>query len=587
MRQERDLTKGAIVKSLWLFALPLMLGNVLQQLYNLVDTWVVGRYLGKRALAAVGASYTLMTFLTSVVIGLCLGAGAFFAMAYGRREKEIFRNGIFMSFTAIGGLSIVLTILLYGFVRPLTYLLQVPAETVEDMVTYLIYVFAGFFATFLYNYFASVLRSIGNSVLPLVFLGISVALNIGLDLLFVVTFSFGIAGAAVATVISQYIAGIGLMLYFLFRYSDLCPAKKDFIWEKKNFRQILSLSGFTCLQQSVMNFGILMIQGLVNSFGTTIMAAFSVAVKIDTIAYMPVQDFGNAFSFFVAQNYGAKKYTRIRKGFLLALVSVLIFCLAISAVVFGFADSLMGFFTNEGSAVSAAGAEYLRVEGAFYVGIGILFLLYGYYRAVDKPVVSVVLTIISLGTRVILAYALTGLFHTGVVRAAAQGVGACNNQLHIAADRDCRAGSIDIDIRQCDFCTSGAAFDGQGFVRPAAVRCDRQITTLLGFIITLLGILFAILPNIDSDAAVLEIHLIRRFFFHHTVLFVQHAHRAFGGGALLEQGIGACGQSRGGKAEHHARRQRSGSCPPGQNISFHRVPPLRKLLRGGVCITVL
>ena len=134
MRQERDLTKGAIVKSLWLFALPLMFGNVLQQFYNLVDTWVVGRYLGKRALAAVGASYTLMTFLTSVVIGLCLGAGAFFAMAYGRREKETFRNGIFMSFTAIGGLSIVLTILLYGFVRPLTYLLQVPAETVEDMV---------------------------------------------------------------------------------------------------------------------------------------------------------------------------------------------------------------------------------------------------------------------------------------------------------------------------------------------------------------------------------------------------------------------------------------------------------------------
>ncbi|MFR5619207.1 MAG: MATE family efflux transporter, partial [Clostridium sp.] len=309
MRQERDLTKGAIVKSLWLFALPLMLGNVLQQFYNLVDTWVVGRYLGKRALAAVGASYTLMTFLTSVVIGLCLGAGAFFSMAYGRREKETFRNGIFMSFTAIGSLSIVLTILLYGFVRPLTYLLQVPAETVEDMVTYLIYVFAGFFAIFLYNYFASVLRSIGNSVLPLVFLGISVALNIGLDLLFVVTFSFVqlLPGCSPwQYVISQYAAGIGLMLYFLFRYSDLCPAKKDFTWEKKNFRQILSLSGFTCLQQSVMNFGILMIQGLVNSFGTTIMAAFSVAVKIDTIAYMPVQDFGNAFSFFVAQITGQR-----------------------------------------------------------------------------------------------------------------------------------------------------------------------------------------------------------------------------------------------------------------------------------------
>ena len=410
MRQERDLTKGAIVKSLWLFALPLMLGNVLQQLYNLVDTWVVGRYLGKRALAAVGASYTLMTFLTSVVIGLCLGAGAFFAMAYGRREKETFRNGIFMSFTAIGGLSIVLTILLYGFVRPLTYLLQVPAETVEDMVTYLIYVFAGFFATFLYNYFASVLRSIGNSVLPLVFLGISVALNIGLDLLFVVTFSFGIAGAAVATVISQYIAGIGLMLYFLFRYSDLCPAKKDFIWEKKNFRQILSLSGFTCLQQSVMNFGILMIQGLVNSFGTTIMAAFSVAVKIDTIAYMPVQDFGNAFSTFVAQNYGAGNQERIRKGTRVAFAMSIGFSVMISVLVCLFAGPLMKIFVSgKEVAVIAAGVKYLRIEGAFYLGIGCLFLLYGYYRAIKRAEMSVVLTVISLGLRVLLAYVLSAV----------------------------------------------------------------------------------------------------------------------------------------------------------------------------------
>ena len=586
MRQERDLTKGAIVKSLWLFALPLMLGNVLQQLYNLVDTWVVGRYLGKRALAAVGASYTLMTFLTSVVIGLCLGAGAFFAMAYGRREKETFRNGIFMSFTAIGGLSIVLTILLYGFVRPLTYLLQVPAETVEDMPdmrTYLVVIFAGISATFLYNYFASAHRSIGNSVLPLVFLGISVALNIGLDLLFVVTFSFGIAGAAVATVISQYIAGIGLMFYFLFRYSDLCPAKKDFIWEKKNFRQILSLSGFTCLQQSVMNFGILMIQGLVNSFGTTIMAAFSVAVKIDTIAYMPVQDFGNAFSFFVAQNYGAKKYTRIRKGFLLALVSVLIFCLAISAVVFGFADSLMGFFTNEGSAVSAAGAEYLRVEGAFYVGIGILFLLYGYYRAVDKPVVSVVLTIISLGTRVILAYALTGLFHTGVVPAALQGIRAADDQLHITADRDCRTGSIDIDIMQRHFCCRGAAFDGQGVGRLVVVCGNDQIRYLL-FDVLLFGILLAVL-NGNDNAAVAEIHRCDRL--RDIILHIQHAHRAFGGGALLEQGIGACGQSRGGKAEHHACCQRSGSRPPGQNISFHRGSSFAEIITGGYILQYL
>ena len=182
-----------------------------------------------------------------------------------------------------------------------------------------------------------------------------------------------------------------------------------------------------------------------------------------------------------------------------------------------------------------------------------------------------------------------GLFHTGVVRAAAQGirVRACNDQLHIAADRDCRIGSsLDIDIRQCDFCTNGAAFDGQGVGRPAAVRCDIQIAPLLGFIIALLDILFAIILNIDSDTAVLEIHLILSFYLR-TVLFVQHAHRAFGGGALLEQGIGACGQSRGGKGEHHACCQRSGSRPPGQNISFHRGSSFAKIIKGGVYITVL
>ena len=410
MRQERDLTKGAIVKSLWLFALPLMLGNVLQQFYNLVDTWVVGRYLGKRALAAVGASYTLMTFLTSVVIGLCLGAGAFFSMAYGRREKETFRNGIFMSFTAIGSLSIVLTILLYGFVRPLTYLLQVPAETVEDMVTYLIYVFAGFFAIFLYNYFASVLRSIGNSVLPLIFLGISVALNIGLDLLFVVTFSFGIAGAAVATVISQYIAGIGLMLYFLFRYSDLCPAKKDFTWEKKNFRQILSLSGFTCLQQSVMNFGILMIQGLVNSFGTTIMAAFSVAVKIDTIAYMPVQDFGNAFSFFVAQNYGAKKKDRIRKGYSLSFRVLTIWGLFVTAAFVFLPEPIARLFFHEKEALDTA-VNYLVIIGFSEVFMSIELMTVGALSGLGRTRLSSTISVILTGSRIPLALILT---HAGM-----------------------------------------------------------------------------------------------------------------------------------------------------------------------------
>lgn len=416
MKRERDLTTGNITKGLWAFALPLMLGNVMQQLYNLVDTWVVGRYVGNQALAAVGSSYTLMTFLTSVIIGLCLGSSSFLSMSYGRKEPAAIRNGIFLSFLFIGILALLIMGGFYALLDTIIRLLQVPPETVSDMHTYLWYVFWGFFATFLYNYYSNVLRGIGNSVVPLIFLGVSVVLNIGLDFYLVLGCSMGIRGAAVATVISQVIAGIGVMIYFLVAYPEFRLRKEDLCWNRTNLKQIMALSGFTCLQQSVMNFGILMVQGIVNSFGSAVMAAFAVAVKIDTIAYMPVQDFGNAFSVFVAQNYGAGKQERIRKGVKAAGVSVVIFCIVISAVVFLCASGLMQVFLNEDSQeIVRIGTQYLRIEGACYIGIGILFLLYGYYRAVNRPFMSVVLTIISLGTRVVLAYVLSGIEQIGVI----------------------------------------------------------------------------------------------------------------------------------------------------------------------------
>ena len=392
MARSTDLTKGNITRGLWGFALPLMLGNVLQQLYNLVDTWVVGRYVGDNALAAVGSSYTLMTFLTSVIIGLCLGSSSFVSMAYGRKDVKAIRNGIFLSSSMIGAIAVVIMALFYILVDKIILLLQVPYEIAGDMKEYLIYVFIGFIAIYIYNYVSNILRGIGNSVVPLVFLSVSVVLNIFLDILFVAGFNMGIKGAAAATV------------------------KDDMQFNKENITNIFSLSGFTCLQQSVMNFGILCVQGIVNSFGTVIMAAFAVAVKIDTIAYMPVQDFGNAFSVFVAQNYGAGQRQRIKKGIKQSVVSVIIFCMCISAVVCGFADTFMGIFVDNSSVeVINAGAVYLRIEGTFYIGIGILFMLYGYYRAINKPMMSVVLTVISLGTRVVLAYTLSGISAIGVI----------------------------------------------------------------------------------------------------------------------------------------------------------------------------
>lgn len=414
--QNRDLTTGSITSGLWAFAIPLMLGNVFQQLYNLADTWVVGRYIGDDALAAVGSSYTLLTFLTSVIIGLSLGTGSFISIAFGRNENNAIRSGIFMSSVVTGALTVVIMTAFYVFLDPVIRLLQVPEKLTGDMRTYLVYVFVGFFATYLYNYISNVLRGMGNSGAPLLFLAVSVVLNIVLDLWFVITFDMGIRGAAIATVISQYISGIGILAYFLAACPQYRIRKADMRWERHNLKRILSLSGFTCLQQSVMNFGILMVQGIVNSFGPAVMAAFAVAVKIDTIAYMPVQDFGNAFSVFVAQNYGAGKHDRIRAGIRQSAASVAVFCAAVSALVCLLAKPLMGIFVDGGSAeIVQIGARYLRIEGACYIGIGILFMLYGYYRAVDMPHISVILTILSLGTRVVLAHVLSAIPSVGEV----------------------------------------------------------------------------------------------------------------------------------------------------------------------------
>lgn len=249
----------------------------------------------------------------------------------------------------------------------------------------------------------------GNSVVPLWFLGISALLNIGLDLLFVPVLHFGVAGAAAATVIAQYVSGGGLTLYTILRCRELLPRREDLHFNGRILRELADLSLLTCAQQSAMNFGILLVQRLVDSFGPVIMAAFAAAVKIDSFAYLPVQDFGNAFSTFAAQNYGAGQTERLRQGFRTVTAVSAAFSCAISAMVVLFARPLMRIFVQAGETeVLAAGVRYLRIEGAFYAGIGCLFLLYGFYRAVQRPGMSVVLTVISLGTRVALAYALAG-----------------------------------------------------------------------------------------------------------------------------------------------------------------------------------
>ena len=412
---QKNLTEGSVTKTILLFSLPMIAGNLLQQLYNIADTLIVGRFLGSGALAAVGASYTLMTFLTSIFLGLCMGSGAVFSIRYGEKDQEQLEKSIGASFLLIGITAVIVNLAVFLFIDPIMGLLQVPQEIYGMMRDYLWVIFLGILATFLYNFFASVLRAVGNSVVPLVFLAACAILNIVLDLWFVLGLQWGVKGAAIATVISQYVSGIGITIYTYWKMPQFRVKAKYLHPEFSLVKEIAQFSFLTSLQQSVMNLGILMVQGLVNSFGTVIMAAFAAAVKIDSFAYTPVQDFGNAFSTFVAQNFGAKKEARIREGIKKAVLMAMAFCIVISIGVFVFAKPLMLIFVQpEETAILAAGVEYLRIEGAFYCGIGCLFLLYGFYRAVKLPGMSVVLTVISLGTRVVLAYALSSIEAIGV-----------------------------------------------------------------------------------------------------------------------------------------------------------------------------
>ena len=409
-----DFTSGPVGRKILLFSLPLMVGNVFQQLYNVVDTLVVGKFLGEAPLAAVGSAYTLMIFLTSILIGLTMGTGVYFSLCFGRKNFDRMKQAVFISFLSIGLLTVIMNGAAYILLDELISFMQVPFEVIPYIRDYLWWILAGLLAVFLYNFGAALLRAVGDSVTPLLFLILSSLMNVALDILFVVYLDFGVSGAAEATVISQYLSGVGIFIYCLFR-REFHISGKDRVWSREIFWDMSKLSLLTSLQQSIMNFGILLVQGLVNSFGTTVMAAFAAGLKIDTIAYSPLQAFGNAFSTYVAQNWGAGNKARIRQGVITAGKMIFLFSILASCLVSLLAPTLMGFFVPEtAEEVIVVGAHYLRIEGSCYLGIGILFMLYGFYRAIKRAGMSVILTILSLGTRVVLAYFLSSFPEIGV-----------------------------------------------------------------------------------------------------------------------------------------------------------------------------
>ncbi|NLM09821.1 MAG: MATE family efflux transporter [Clostridiaceae bacterium] len=411
-----DLTVGNETKALLKLALPMIFGNLIQQLYNIADTIIVGRFIGPDALAAVGSSFSVMVLLNSIILGFCMGSSTVFSIFYGSREIDNLKNSFFVSSLLIGSMSLIINILALLFIDDILFFLRIPEEIFEYTRIYLRIIFYGIVFTSAYNYFAGIMRSLGNSTIPLIFLAISAVINIILDIIFIVPFNMGVGGAAYATIIAQGISAIALAVFCIRKIPVIRLKRKHFKIDMSILKMIGNNSTLTSIQQSVMNLGILMIQGLVNSFGVSVMAAFAAVVKIESFAYLPEQELGNAFSIFIAQNHGAKERERIRKGIRSAVKVITIYAIVVSLLIILFAKPLLRIFVGANETeILQIGTQYLYIVANFYCLIGYLFMFYGLYRGVRKPGMSIILTVISLGTRVILAYTLSSVPSIGLL----------------------------------------------------------------------------------------------------------------------------------------------------------------------------
>ena len=402
----KDLTKGKPSALILSFALPIFLGNLLQLTYSLVDTRIVGSFLGEDALAAVGATSTLSGLIIGFLLGLSNGFAIITAQKFGAKNIADMKKSFAMSLVIGTGISILFTIAGLLFLKPILHFLNVPKHLVPVAKGYIAIIIAGLLATFLYDACAATLRAIGDAVTPLIILAISVALNIVGDLFFVVVLKTGVKGAAIATVLAQIIAFVICWIYMIRKYEILRLQKEEFkdpspIMVKEMISAGMSM-GF---MSSLVNIGTLTLQTAINKLGKDIIIAHTAARKITEIFMIMFSVFGQTMATYCGQNYGAGNHERIRRGTKDAFALSAAFSIVISLLVNLFAHPLMQIFVKASEMeVIAIGVQYLRLEGSFYLGIGWLFLLYGYYRAVKRAEMSVVLTVISLGMRVALAY---------------------------------------------------------------------------------------------------------------------------------------------------------------------------------------
>ncbi len=391
----KDLTTGKESKLIFQFAAPMLLGNVFQQMYNIVDSIIIGNYIGKEALAAVGASFPIIFALISMVIGFATGATIIIAQYFGAKKMEEVKRTIDTIYIFLFFASIVISAVGIIFSGPIFRLIQLPEDVLPDATLYMQIYISGLVFFFGFNGTAAILRGLGDSKTPLYFLIISTIANIIFDLLFVVVFKWGIAGVAIATIISQGGAFLTAILYLNKTHSVVTLSVFKLKFDRAIFRQSVRIGLPSGFQQTFVSLGLIAIVWIVNLFGTDVIAAFSIAMRIDSLAAMPAMNFAAALSTFVGQNLGANKVERVKSGLIATFIMTSVISVLITVIAILFSKELMGVFTDDENVI-LIGSKYLIIVSAFYILFSTMFVLNGVMRGAGATLVPMFITLLAL-----------------------------------------------------------------------------------------------------------------------------------------------------------------------------------------------
>lgn len=408
-----DMTRGKLFPILIRFTIPLVLGNLLQLTYNAVDSIIVGRYVGNEALAAVGTSNPLLTLIILFVQGICLGAGILVGTLFGAKDYKTLKREVSTGMTSGVVFSLALTAISLAAAPFLLEILQVDAAIRSEAAGYLRIIMCGLVFNFMYNFFASTLRAMGDSKSPLYFLGISAVINIAGDLIFVVFFSMGTTGCAISTVLSEALSCLLCWVYIRRKIPLLNLGRQWLIFDKKLFREIIQYGFVSAMQQSTVQLGKITIQGVVNTMGVTATAAFTAINRIDDYAYIPEQNIGHALTSVMAQNRGAGETKRVSAAFRIGMYIELVYGAVMGIFLLFFANPVMNLFTRDAATVSM-GEQYLHLIALMYIVPAVTNGIQGYFRGMGDLRITLWSILINMGARVLCCILLVFACNMGI-----------------------------------------------------------------------------------------------------------------------------------------------------------------------------